>query len=840
MMVMTSFLVCFIWGIILSTQGTNNELPVWFHLPLCHNVDYGMCPASPASTSTTTSQSNVAGGSANTGGCCRAYPTFNNHVKATEISKGTAYPAASLNSRWFGPSEFRSGLPKTFDYRGTRTRPASNPGQFRSFNGECDAADSSSNSSVTGATFKFKLSKKVMEKDMRYMPKILRTEGIQINTMIIKVNNGKTTKTYDLTPVPNVVTTKTPYTCGASVASSLSDIQGPTTTQNIVSNTRRLLKEELKNQEQKRRRRHLLKGGSRSSRSSGSSRRRSSNSYDGYEPQYRSRRGTTVVYMGSGARTRTNYGYESKKHVQAIDSGISVEIDYPSLPSGTAETEELRHQALLGPRKAFVGSRPDAAVSDVNKFGNYYTDYEVQYASRKGLTTVKFGDINTAALQTVYDDLTGSQFGEDKDDTQLLKNDGSSDWEFEVSFRGQYDPFYNVVKRKDTKFPHVYVTFVTPDDNGKEGLGWALIIIAILGSLAFCFVTSKIDETDFPDVCGSDNVYSEPSSIQFRIAALNSSVQRSPSDGSNDSSSSGPINTSEFKAAIRNFDRQTKGLGSRVLRKNNGDHRMIPVGQYYSAIIIPSNDVRSLDSRGDQAIQHIDVNNNDVSSLRGINTYQSLEVIILTNNNISNLGFQGASNNLKILKADANDIRKLFPGGRPGMYAPTMNTSFPNLFVLEAPDNDVDEISGLASNCPRLQALNLQNNSLGQKSTSIFDELKNLTNLEYVNLANNDIKPLGNDCIEFAQQCSRNLKYINLQSNDMPKSKLRQMRDVLKRRGMTMSFLADDGTAKIIGDAVAMNPMGAAVAMPSTGGNNNWGNNNGAVVTVQAVSYVDK
>jgi len=142
-----------------------------------------------------------------------------------------------------------------------------------------------------------------------------------------------------------------------------------------------------------------------------------------------------------------------------------------------------------------------------------------------------------------------------------------------------------------------------------------------------------------------------------------------------------------------------------------GDHRMIPVGQYYSAIIIPSNDVRSLDSRGDQAIQHIDVNNNDVSSLRGINTYQSLEVIILTNNNISNLGFQGASNNLKILKADANDIRKLFPGGRPGMYAPTMNTSFPNLFVLEAPDNDVDEISGLASNCPRLQALNLQNNS---------------------------------------------------------------------------------------------------------------------------------
>ena len=129
---------------------------------------------------------------------------------------------------------------------------------------------------------------------------------------------------------------------------------------------------------------------------------------------------------------------------------------------------------------------------------------------------------------------------------------------------------HQVVKRKDTKFPHVYVTFVTPDDNGKEGLGWALIIIAGLGSLACCYLQNIIDETDFPDVCGSDNNYSEPSTTHHYKGFGNSSVQRSPSDGSNDSSSSGPINTSEFKAAIRNFDRQTKGLGSRVLRKNNG------------------------------------------------------------------------------------------------------------------------------------------------------------------------------------------------------------------------------------------------------------------------------
>lgn len=129
---------------------------------------------------------------------------------------------------------------------------------------------------------------------------------------------------------------------------------------------------------------------------------------------------------------------------------------------------------------------------------------------------------------------------------------------------------HQVVKRKDTKFPHVYVTFVTPDDNGKEGLGIVLILIAVLGGIAYCWITSGKDETDFPDVCGSDNDYSESSSTTNYKGFGNSSVHRSPSDGSNDSSSSGPINTSEFNAAIRNFDRQTKGLGSRVLRKNNG------------------------------------------------------------------------------------------------------------------------------------------------------------------------------------------------------------------------------------------------------------------------------
>jgi uncharacterized protein YjbI with pentapeptide repeats len=202
-----------------------------------------------------------------------------------------------------------------------------------------------------------------------------------------------------------------------------------------------------------------------------------------------------------------------------------------------------------------------------------------------------------------------------------------------------------------------------------------------------------------------------------------------------------------------------------------------------------------------------------------------LETLTVTNNNLRDLGFQGVSNNLKILKVADNDIHKLFPSGYPGAYKPSVSTCFPNLAILDAKGNDISDVTGLASNCPNLRALNLEDNNL---AGGIFDELCHLKNLEYVNLANNDIKANGKDFENFALLCSKNIKYLNVQNNNLSKSNLMSMRDKLKRRGISMEFLGDHGCAEpIVG--MTVNPMG-----PSDGG--------ASIVTVDAVAvaYVEK
>ena len=62
------------------------------------------------------------------------------------------------------------------------------------------------------------------------------------------------------------------------------------------------------------------------------------------------------------------------------------------------------------------------------------------------------------------------QMGEDNDRSQLLINDGTVDWTFEISFKGSYNPkksIENQIKR-DSTFPSIYVTFVTPDDKSAR------------------------------------------------------------------------------------------------------------------------------------------------------------------------------------------------------------------------------------------------------------------------------------------------------------------------------------------------------------------------------------
>lgn len=526
--------------------------------------------------------------------------------------------------------------------------------------------------------------------------------------------------------------------------------------------------------------------------------------------------------MNSGTRTRTTYGYEDKKYVNAQDGGMSVNVDYPHNAAGM--DAELRVAAMLGGRTPFVGSRPDASMALDDKSSSYYTLYDLIKLTHPTSECKNYADGSLACgMQTVFDDLTGSQFGEDQDKDVLLLNEGGTDWEFTVSFRGRYNPLGEVLKRKSTQFPQVYITFVTPNDNGMEALGIILIIVGVLGG--FCLVVVVVNDPDGDDYtcCGFCGDETESTGRN----SSNNFGSRFVPPSAPAASSGVRIDTSGYSYTTRfSMAKFTNGLGTRVLTKRGGDHVTIPMGKYYTAVVVPNNDVRSLQGRdsyaSDQSIKHINVDNNDVDSLRGIERYHSLETLICTSNNLRTLDTNHRpANNLRILDVGNNDIRMLF--------SHHMIIQFPNLAAFDGVNNDVDDISGLAANCPRLEALNLQNNSLGQKSASIFNELAKMKCLTHVNLANNDIKPRGNDIIEFATTCSANLKYLNLQQNDIPKSKLRQMRDILSRRGLHMFLLADDGNAPIVGQSATnvANPMGSAQPMVPVG------------VTVNAVAFVD-
>ena len=859
------FFFCFIYGIVSQNNRPNQEFPVWYHLPICHNVNYDQClpPAtgsvSGSLTRTTTSK-----------GCCSTYTPVTTQLASTTRSKGTFYPASHLQSRWFGTSEYKSGAPSFFDYTGTRTT-ADQP--YRSITGQCAAPDANPN---TGMPFKYTVPKILMEKGFGYMPKIMRTDGLAIESLIIKVTGGKETKTYDLSPVPGKTTTNLPFSCGTS-ATSADVATNPAKTVNVQSPMRRALenKEMAENnqvaennvqEEPTPRRRALLKGGSsyssRSSSSSsrygtsGSSRRRTSSSrrrtgyydsnsaYSSSESPYRSRHSTTVVYMNSRTRTRTNYGYEEKQHVAAASTGVVVEVDYPTnarmnTPSNYANNTSTNKNSnpnlatnrgfterfLLQDRSPYVGSNPSGQSVASKRLSSFYTDYNYNVATRIDKPTAKFASAtrngNVAVPQTIYKDLTGTQMGEDNDRSQLLINDGTVDWTFEISFKGSYNPkksIENQIKR-DSTFPSIYVTFVTPDDNSNYGTGVFLIIFSVFGFLCCCFTVNSYDHDDLgdDDMCipcccfsgrgsSSRSNYNrrgnkQPTVVVGGMSGFNS--YSAPKAASNDGVTM--VNDTQFDYAVSNARSSTRGLGRSVHTKKNDDYRTIPTGRFYTAVVIPSNDVGSLNGQQDQYIQYIDVHSNDINNLNGLSNYQALEALICTDNNLSNISFSGASNNLKVLDVGSNNITKLFPNKQQGQYNSGHNTNYPNLNLFVCPNNEVENINGLAASCPRLQVIDMRNNDLH----NVFSELAHLPCLTHVNLSHNSIVVNGNDLMDFATTCSPTLQHLNIMENDIPKSKLRQMRDIMSRRGLNVTILADDGAdanapAVVIGTA---NPM---------------------------------
>ena len=329
----------------------------WFHVPLCHNVQYSECslPNQVPNDGVHFTDKDTSSG------CCRTFDLDTTAYKGfkalTVASMFATFPKERLDSKWFGKSEFRSGAPEFFDYTGPRQIVLPHAPPHRAFNGQCASPPSESSNSLTNATgftYKYKIPintldatkyAKFMIPGSFYMPKVLHTEGLKILSLIITVNAGsKGTKTYDLSPVPGEVTAAFPYKCdGTAGPIKTFKVDGSSTTAK-----RRLDDDEEEEEEElahapMKRRRTLLKGGS----SSGSS--------GGYELSSRSRNYANSIYMptsGRYARSRTNYGYSSRKHVAAEFSGEAISsILFPDNSQTLLSTNGMSRKTITVDKK---------------------------------------------------------------------------------------------------------------------------------------------------------------------------------------------------------------------------------------------------------------------------------------------------------------------------------------------------------------------------------------------------------------------------------------------------------------------------------------------------------
>jgi len=143
-------------------------------------------------------------------------------------------------------------------------------------------------------------------------------------------------------------------------------------------------------------------------------------------------------------------------------------------------------------------------------------------------------------------------------------------------------------------------------------------------------------------------------------------------------------------------------------------------------------------------VAHINLWNNDVVSIVGLEKYPNLMRLTLRSNDIKTLSGIQAAPNLRWVDASDNDLRDL-----AGM------SSLNSLEWLDLHNNDLPNLRGL-SWCPRLTYLNLWHNDLKDLSG-----IETLPSLRHVNLSSNDLTH-----VKGLAHCKA-LEEVNLAENDL-------------------------------------------------------------------------
>ena len=160
-------------------------------------------------------------------------------------------------------------------------------------------------------------------------------------------------------------------------------------------------------------------------------------------------------------------------------------------------------------------------------------------------------------------------------------------------------------------------------------------------------------------------------------------------------------------------------------------------------------------------LSSLDVCNNNLRSLSGLNQSRSIRKLVVDDNNLRNLDGL-VSSSLVSFRARSNDLRNL-----SGVNAPMLQ-------LLDCANNDIGDLDSIGQiNTPSLKVLNLSNNNVTDLS-----RLCNLAYLEAVCVSSNDIKSVGT-VIAVINSCP-NLKYLDLRNNDLPESNMKQLEEVCK------------------------------------------------------------